>query len=87
MTCPEHDSNILMGVLRFNHMTPVLQELYWLSVAFWTQFEVLVITYEALLGPGYLFYEIPHEFCDLLEKAFSIIAPWLWKTLSIYVSF
>ena len=55
------------------HIMPLLQQLYWLSVCFWVHFNVMVITYEVLygLGPGYLKdspYE-PFQHLRLSDKA------------------
>lgn len=52
------DQNATAGMLsgdnRFQHVTPILQEIHWLPIIFWGPFKVLVFTSEGLYcGPRY----------------------------------
>ena len=56
----EDDSEVaarLLAVTSYrDHITPVLKELHWLPICFWSEFKVLVMMFKALngLGPRYL---------------------------------
>ena len=39
-----------MGVVKFDHMGPVLESLYWLPVDYHTKFKVLCMAYKSLHG-------------------------------------
>ncbi|XP_053142271.1 uncharacterized protein LOC128340742 [Hemicordylus capensis] len=41
-------ARLLTGTGRFDHIMPMLNQLHWLPIHFWTQFKVLVLTFKAL---------------------------------------
>ena len=43
-------ARLVTGCRKFDHITPLLKELHWLSVKEWIQFKTLMITYKALNG-------------------------------------
>ncbi|XP_033098249.1 uncharacterized protein LOC117102150 [Anneissia japonica] len=49
-------ARIITGTKKFEHITPILQELHWLPVSFRSIFKILLITFKTLRdeGPGYL---------------------------------
>lgn len=73
--------HVLTGASRFHHIIPILQELYWLPIAFYAQFKVLVFNYKALygLGQGYkkdcFFPYYPTYALRSAEKAVSGVLP------------
>ena len=49
-------ARFLMGTLKYEHNTPVLQSLHWLPVPYRIEYKILLITFKALNGmaPNYL---------------------------------
>ena len=49
-------ARLLTGVRKYQHISPILATLHWLSIRFRIDFKVLMLTYKALnsLGPRYL---------------------------------
>lgn len=60
-------THTLTGVPRYHHVIPVLQELYWLPLAYQAQFQGLVIiTYKALWFGTWEFEGLSYSTCFLL---------------------
>jgi hypothetical protein len=55
-------ARLVLGTKKFDHVTPMLQELHWLPITFRIQYKVLLMTYNALSGsaPSYI-RELLHE--------------------------
>lgn len=55
------DCEIVDTVKSYDHVTLLLLQLQWLSVCFWVQFRMLIMTFKFLnsLRPGYLKYSLP----------------------------
>ncbi len=58
-------ARVVIGTNKFEHITPVLNNLHWLQVKFWTNFKILLLTFKAYhgLAASYL--------CDLIDKNLS----------------
>lgn len=87
-------AHMLMGASSFHYMTPILSELYWLSVFFHAQLKVLVLTYKSLYGLGVRYLKgclfqchqacmlsLVEEavLCVLSRKAFLVVAALIWN--------
>ena len=49
-------ARVVLGLKRWDHITPALQELHWLPVKFRVQFKILLIVFKALhnMAPAYI---------------------------------
>ncbi len=58
-------ARVVIGTNKFEHITPVLNNLHWLSVKFRINFKILLLTFKAYhgLAASYL--------CDLIDKNLS----------------
>ncbi len=55
-------ARVVTGLYKFEHITPVLNDLNWLLVKFWITFKIVLLTFKAYHGfaPSYL--------SDLIDK-------------------
>ncbi len=55
-------ARVVTGTNKKEHITPVLNNLHWLQVKFWTNFKILLLTFKAYHGLTFSY------LCDLIDK-------------------
>ena len=54
-------ARLVSGTKKYDHITPVLNELHWLPVGFRIKYKIILLTYKALHGMA------PSYICDMLQ--------------------
>ena len=55
-------ARLILGLSKFEHITPALQQLHWLPIRYRIQFNIMTIVYKAVHNAA------PEYICDLIES-------------------
>ena len=93
-------ARLILGLSKFEHITPALQQLHWLPIRYRIQFKIMAIVFKAVHKTA------PEYICTLIDltivnginlkirrshpktcgdRAFSVCAPKLWNSLPLEV--